>query len=174
MSDSNLHSSLALNCNIIDQVTVCKLLDDRYFFIPSYQRGYRWTKKQIYDLCNDLLEYCLKKDKKEGSFYSLQPLIVRKGKYCINGKDEYAYEVIDGQQRLTTIFILYRFLANIKGNGSWETIYRMFRNRKLYHIYYETRPEDFATIKKAAATALGIQEKQIYIIGGDTSNEKNP
>ena len=152
MSDSNLHSSLALNCNIIDQVTVCKLLDDRYFFIPSYQRGYRWTKKQIYDLCNDLLEYCLKKDKKEGSFYSLQPLIVRKGKYCINGKDEDAYEVIDGQQRLTTIFILYRFLANIKGNGSWETIYRMFRNRKLYHIYYETRPEDFATIEKSGFT----------------------
>ena len=37
-----------------------------------------------------------------------------------------------------------------------------------------TSQEDFAVIKKAAATALGIQEKQIYIIGGEASNEKNP
>ena len=127
MSDSNLHSNLAINCNIIDQVTVSKLLDGRYFFIPSYQRGYRWTKKQIYDLCNDLLEFTLNENKKDGVFYSLQPLIVRKGNFNIAGELKEAYEVIDGQQRLTTIFILYRFLANILSNGNWEIIRKPFR-----------------------------------------------
>lgn len=155
MSDSNLHSSLATNCNIIDQVTVSKLLDDRYFFIPSYQRGYRWTKKQIYDLCNDLLEYCLKKDKKEGSFYSLQPLIVRKGKYCIDGKEiEDAYEVIDGQQRLTSIFILYRFLAKRLKYDDIQEVADEYAQNKLYHIFYETRPNDFSTLEKSGFNAI--------------------
>ena len=155
MSDSNLHSSLAINCNIIDQVTVSKLLDDRYFFIPSYQRGYRWTKKQIYDLCNDLLEYCLKKDKKDGSFYSLQPLIVRKGKYCIDGKErEDAYEVIDGQQRLTSIFILYRFLAKRLKYDDIQEVADEYAQKKLYHIFYETRPNDFCTLEKSGFNAI--------------------
>ena len=92
------------NCNIIKQVKVSDLLDDRLFFIPSYQRGYRWTKQQVYDLCNDLLEYTLKGNKSSESFYSLQPLIVRKGQFEINGELREAYEVIDGQQRLTTVF----------------------------------------------------------------------
>ena len=110
MSNDVLSDILTLNCNIIKPQTVSELLDGRYFFIPSYQRGYRWSKKQIYDLCNDLLEFVLKPNKREGSFYSLQPLIVHKGKFDIDGALRDAYEVIDGQQRLTTIFILYRFL----------------------------------------------------------------
>ena len=42
--------------NAISQIAVSELFDGRYFFIPSYQRGYRWGRKQIIDLCNDLLE----------------------------------------------------------------------------------------------------------------------
>ena len=81
MDNTEMQNMLARDCNVIEQLTVSKLLDGRYFFIPSYQRGYRWSKKQVYDLCNDLLEYVLKKDKSDGSFYSLQPLIVHKGNY---------------------------------------------------------------------------------------------
>lgn len=154
-----------MNCNNIEQVTVSSLMDGRYFFIPSYQRGYRWNKKQIYDLCNDLLEYVLKERNKhnengsKGSFYSLQPLIVRKDKYNIAGDIREAYEVIDGQQRLTTIFILYRYLANDIGNGDWNKIYKYYRNRTLYHIYYETRPNDYSTLEKSGFEPL--EEKDI-------------
>ena len=31
------------------------------FFIPSYQRGYRWTEQQVKDLLNDILEFSQKK-----------------------------------------------------------------------------------------------------------------
>ena len=71
--------------NAIAQKSVGELLDGRLFYIPSYQRGYRWTKTQVYDLCNDLLEYALKKEKNKDSFYSLQPLIVRNKKKEILG-----------------------------------------------------------------------------------------
>ena len=132
--------------NVIDQMAVSDLLDGRTFFIPSYQRGYRWTKTQIYDLCNDLLEYALKPDKDPKSFYSLQPLIVRRGNKEINGKETDVIEVIDGQQRLTSIYIIYRALMPHVGITSSEKL-KENRDAELYHIYYETRPNDFAFIE---------------------------
>ena len=77
-------SEFIQTCNGIEQKAVRELLDGRWFYIPSYQRGYRWTKTQVYDLCNDLLEYALRPNKNPKAFYSLQPLIVRKTKQIIN------------------------------------------------------------------------------------------
>ena len=70
------------------------------FFVPYYQRGYRWEKNQIHALLNDLLEFYrkIKSDTPNYKYYSLQPLVVK--------KDENVYRVIDGQQRLTTIFLI--------------------------------------------------------------------
>ncbi|MDY3939248.1 MAG: DUF262 domain-containing protein [Spirochaetia bacterium] len=64
------------------------------FFIPGYQRGYRWTEQQVNDLLNDINEF----EPENGSWYCLQPLVVIKK----DGK----WEVIDGQQRLTTIYLI--------------------------------------------------------------------
>ena len=130
------------------------MLDDRLFFIPSYQRGYRWTKQQVYDLCNDLLEYTFKGDKSPESFYSLQPLIVRKGMFEINGELREAYEVIDGQQRLTTVFLLYRLLAKENRFPNMDCVSKYHGNKKLYHIFYETRPEDFTLLEKTGFERL--------------------
>lgn len=74
------------------------------FFIPNYQRGYRWTEQQVKDLLSDIWEFS-KKKKQEYEFYCLQPLVVKlmseevKHKCNLNSNDEW-YEVIDGQQRL--------------------------------------------------------------------------
>ena len=74
------------------------------FNIPEYQRGYRWEKKQVEDLLNDLKYFIEKKsDKKE--FYCLQPIVVYK-------TDENSYDVIDGQQRLTTLYLILQALKN--------------------------------------------------------------
>lgn len=133
-------------CNVIKQVAVSDLLDGRLFFVPSYQRGYRWTKIQIYDLCNDLLEYALRKGKDPKAFYSLQPLIVRKATHQINGSPKDVFEVIDGQQRLTSIFIMLRCL--MKPAGYLNDDLENNKEVKLYSIYYETRPNDYFIFDK--------------------------
>lgn len=74
---------------------------NHHFIIPSFQRGYRWERLQVKQLLEDLIEHY--ETKKEEPYY-LQPIVVSKNK---NGD----YEVIDGQQRLTTLFILYQVLA---------------------------------------------------------------
>lgn len=107
------------------------------FFIPAYQRGYRWEEQQIIDLLNDILEFQKKKDKGIGEFYCLQPLIVTlKNK---NEKGEDVYEVVDGQQRLTSVYILLSYLST-KGDYGIPT--------DLFSIEYETREKEDYSSKK--------------------------
>lgn len=103
--------------NHIELKSVRELLEMK-FFIPSYQRGYRWTEQQVKDLLNDIWEFS-KKKKTEKEFYCLQPLVVKRKEENIlksikaaNSIEEVetllkgSWEVIDGQQRLTTLYIL--------------------------------------------------------------------
>jgi uncharacterized protein with ParB-like and HNH nuclease domain len=79
------------------------------FNIPLYQRGYRWETKQIEELLDDLLEFKLTKNQPNGQFYCLQPLVVV-DKGVKNEKSD-IYDVIDGQQRLTTLFLIMHYLG---------------------------------------------------------------
>lgn len=107
------------------------------FFIPAYQRGYRWTEQQVIDLLNDVNEFQVGCN---NSWYCLQPLVVR----LMNTNDPRLdveddkngwYEVIDGQQRLTTTFLIIHYL-NEMYNGK--------KKKELPFIKYETRKESYA------------------------------
>lgn len=84
------------------------------FFIDAYQRGYRWSPIEVRDLLDDVREFSHSK-KDENSFYCLQPIIVTQNA-------EGAYKVIDGQQRLTTIFLIYIFYRAIASRFAPETM----------------------------------------------------
>ncbi len=77
---------------------------DLDFVIPSYQRGYRWEKQQIEELLSDFEEFISNTEcnNADGEFYCLQPIVVR--------RRNNQFEVIDGQQRLTTIYLLMKYL----------------------------------------------------------------
>jgi len=94
------------------------------FYIPAYQRGYRWSQRQVTELLNDVYEFCLNKNRSEQDFYCLQPVVVKK-------RDE-QWELVDGQQRLTTILLILGFF-----NSRFAEDFR----KQLYTIEYETRPE---------------------------------
>jgi uncharacterized protein with ParB-like and HNH nuclease domain len=96
------------------------------FFIPSYQRGYRWTERQIKDLLDDVWDFINKPDKKSNEWYCLQPVVVKKIN-SKNGKPE-KYEVLDGQQRLTSIFLILKQLERF-----------IESENKSFEIEFETR-----------------------------------
>lgn len=92
------------------------------FFVPSYQRGYRWGKDEVLRLLNDVYQ----KGKKN---YCLQPIVVR--------KSDGAYELIDGQQRLTTIYLIYRYMKNVNP----------FFDDPSFNLIYETRDSSDAFLQ---------------------------
>jgi uncharacterized protein with ParB-like and HNH nuclease domain len=84
------------------------------FYVPAYQRGYRW-KEEVKILLNDIHEI------DEGKNYSLQPIVVRK-------IDEKKFELIDGQQRLTTLYIILKYIKEF-----------LPKNQVKFSIDYQTR-----------------------------------
>ena len=87
------------------------------FIIPGYQRGYRWNDQQIYDFLNDIFEFYEKfKNGKENKIYFLQPVVVMENYSEETGSDEKENEpeinIVDGQQRLTTVLLLNSILLN--------------------------------------------------------------
>lgn len=106
--------------HIVDEgisVVAIKDLKGCNFFVPSYQRGYRWTRQQVEELINDIFEL-LDKDNGQDSKYCLQPLVVKKTN---DDNGNLSWEVIDGQQRLTTIYIILKYLVEDSYTLSYET-----------------------------------------------------
>ena len=89
---------------------IAEFLDgNHHFYIPSYQRGYRWDKKQVEDLLKDISDFA--SDSKKGDFYCLQPIVVKSKIWKHkDGTDIDGWEVIDGQQRLTSLLLLLNYL----------------------------------------------------------------
>lgn len=102
------------------------------FHIPSFQRGYRWKKSQVEDMLDDLFDF-VSSDNPYPAYY-LQPLVVRNLK-TKTGKDN-SWEVLDGQQRLTTLLLIMQ-----------EFINKGFLNQNLldyiglYSLIYDEREE---------------------------------
>lgn len=116
-------------------------LKDKTFSIGNYQRGYKWGKKEILELLNDIHSY----DKSNG-IYCLQPLILKPiddntEKIEIDNRIYEIFsnnEVIDGQQRTTTLFILIKYLVHI----------RLIDEKHLFNINYITRERSGIFLKE--------------------------
>lgn len=85
------------------------------FYIPSYQRGYRWGREEVERLLDDVFI-------NENKSYCLQPIVVK------NNGD--SYELIDGQQRLTTLYLIYKYMYSASGG---------FLDGPKFTLTYETR-----------------------------------
>lgn len=132
--------------NRIETKTITELLGMN-FYIPEYQRGYRWTHHNVLQLLNDIWEY--RQNGVVKTFYCLQPVVVReKTWHDIKGQTISGYELIDGQQRLTTIhriitYLTLEYLQNdLKAEGYLEN---------LFSIYYKTRLESKAFLESNKA-----------------------
>ncbi len=150
--------------NVIELKSIGELLG-KNFFIPSYQRGYRWTGQQVKDLLDDINEF--RANSNGDGFYCLQPLVIKKS--IVNAENfiasfqglkqdallEGAYEiinkytrwdVIDGQQRLTTLCILLNYL----------------KTKELYQVQYETRKNSAAYLEDITAKVKENAENVDY------------
>lgn len=145
------------------------LLEERFvgdiegkFFIPAYQRGYRWGVDEVTRLLDDVA------NSREQSSYYLQPIVVK-------GMTDGRWELVDGQQRLTTLFLILQDIrrslpsANARFELEYETRVGSQDYLKDPDEVGSTRNIDFFHIHKAASTirswfaALGPGEIQAAI-----------
>ena len=112
------------------------------FIVKDYQRGYRWKTGNVRLLLDDIYEHDSDRS------YCLQPIVVKK-------LEENTYELIDGQQRLTTLYILRSLLADVDPGREIG-----------FSISYEMRPGSDKFLEKIHSTVwsdeeqVGILEKE--------------
>ena len=153
--------------NVVDIKTIGSLLDGKNcFYVPCYQRGYRWNRKQVEELLSDLYSFRKQYDRDKssgvGNFYCLQPIIVREicdeevranalGEDASNSEIK-LWELVDGQQRLTSIYILLSYLIDKEYHGEADDFKEDYHGAQIYHMFYESR---FSTCEVLDALAKG-------------------
>ena len=119
--------------NRIDLESICKLKNKR-FIVPNYQRGYKWRAKDVEYLIEDIAEIT----QEDHSDYGLQPIVVAPNwikKVCptcghIIDSTEEGYILVDGQQRLTTIWLIINWAKHNDFKVDWN-----------FDIHYDTRDD---------------------------------
>ena len=138
-------------------ITSIDKLMGRTFFVPSYQRGYRWGRQEVEALLNDLWEFYLQTEGKKNLqadgeknvFYCLQPIVLY--------KDEQGREnLLDGQQRLTTIYLLLSYLDTRRREEGYD--------KPLFTLEYATREDsaDFLAKKLFASEESEVASNVDY------------
>lgn len=98
------------------------------YYIPNYQRGYRWGKDEVTKLLDDIWDFA---SHGKSEFYCLQPLIILPQEPS-DAEETVRYEVLDGQQRLTTLNLIVHYInEHFRGNKKYPEMY----------LHYQTRPE---------------------------------
>lgn len=144
---------------LIEPFSVKRLLEDKAtYLVPMYQRNYAWGKGEIDQLIQDVRD---SQKKKTSTTYYIGTLVVFKRK-------DGAYEVIDGQQRFTTLSLMATCLKNGKGDSPEESKpfnYDMRWYNK-NNIEFESRPKSTATFD-----ALFGQKYPLHLLNSDDYNE---
>ena len=175
--------------------SICDLLENDQrnsarYRIPGYQRGYRWTKLQVTQLLDDIWEFF---QNPQGPFYCLQPIVVQRT------KNEYDFDIVDGQQRLTTIRILLTclekqldalekkpfeigfetrgtesFLNNIESDRAEENIdyFYICEARSAINDWFEKR--DSMQKLKFLQILLNVDEPNVRVIWFELPSSENP
>ncbi|MFT6502912.1 MAG: hypothetical protein ACJASQ_003044 [Crocinitomicaceae bacterium] len=135
--------------NILRLKTINEL-QDYSFFVPGYQRGYRWGKKEVIDLLNDISDFKPKEvvGKEEKTWYCLQPIVIKE-------KEDGQFEVIDGQQRLTTIYLILFYL---------NQRYNEENRSKLFELSYETRLASKTFLTTLTKDEVNVENVDFYHI----------
>ena len=88
-------------------LTFARLLEKRLFRIPLYQRAYSWKRKERADMFEDIRKL---KDRPESSHFMATIVGLNRDKYTIFTDEYDVIDIVDGQQRLTTLVILLKVI----------------------------------------------------------------
>lgn len=157
---------------VLEPRVVTKIREN--FWVPAYQRGYRWGSVEVRRLLDDIREV-------GADDYYLQPVVVKK-------RSDETWELIDGQQRLTTLYLILKYLGDHHlpsaapafrleyetraGSGEYLDELDPAKadlNIDYFHIYqaYSTLTSWFEEVEDPTATAIDLYQalsKRVSVI----------
>ncbi len=101
-------------------LSILKIFDGDKYIIPIYQRNYAWDETQINQLIEDIYDFSIEQNDSSTHYYL--------GNLIVNDKGENKFEVIDGQQRLTTLFLLVSYLNSKIEESNKEKIIPIYED----------------------------------------------
>ena len=127
-------------------------LKQRKYFIPDYQRGYKWGDEEI----NNLLDDLYKSSENPDSTYALQPLVVKEMKNESAGRVKFDFvyisqsltdltnfvEVIDGQQRLTTLNLILTYMDKKIRDVDTDYLDMFYESKRYSDNFYVNKAKD--------------------------------
>ena len=141
----------------VKTLTISDLFDDENkckYIIPIYQRNYAWGDDEISSLLQDIKNACEKNKEQDKNYYI--------GSLVVYRRENGDFEVIDGQQRLTTLTLIMHQLGKLSfRNVSFE--HRDESEQALSNLNSEKLPSNFSQ-------ALEIINKGIHEWGDNKTN----
>ena len=131
---------------------------DNLFVIPEYQRPYNWTFDQVDTLFDDLWNFSLEYSEDSSKTYFLGTVV------SYYKEKEKTQEIIDGQQRITSLFLLLRAFYTKLTEGNEET-----RTKEEIYFIKEIEPTIWRTNKLTGE----VDYKEILLISEVMNNEGN-
>lgn len=112
------------------------LEDSARYLVPMYQRNYAWEEGEITQLLQDILDYQVRRNNegKHQTYYI--------GTLVVFARDDGSFEVIDGQQRLTTLSLLANWLKHRGKDAVDMNWYRAI------NLSFESRPVSSLTFER--------------------------
>ena len=120
---------------ILNKETPVRANRIEHYLIPSYQRGYRWTELHVQALLEDIDAF-LRRQSVGATIqsYCLQPIVVVEQQDTEGNR---IWEIIDGQQRLTTLYIILKRLG-----------------KRHYELFFDKRKESTSFLRNLSSETL--------------------
>jgi len=146
--------------NVLHEFSIKQLLSDKNnYVIPMYQRNYAWEEGEITQLIEDVKDY----QEKQHQRYYIGTLVVYK-------RQDGTLEVIDGQQRFTTLSLLALYLKNLELSPTSKARFPSMAWYQKLNINFDSRPKSTNTFnalsQRTALHHLNTEQYNEAILNG--------
>ncbi|MCQ2689007.1 DUF262 domain-containing protein [Helicobacter pylori] len=136
------------------KTTIKEIFQEEGYSIPNYQRDYAWKDKNFRDLWENLEEAIEYSKKGQGHF--IGTMVVTK-----NEDNKKLYDIIDGQQRTTTIFMLLHVLANKQNEEDKQETRKYLYQKGELKLEVAPQNQSFFKVLLEAAEKENISQKKM-------------
>ena len=133
----------------VKTLTISDLFNDENkcnYIIPIYQRNYAWGDDEISSLLQDIKNACEKNKEQDKNYYI--------GSLVVYRRDNGDFEVIDGQQRLTTLTLIMHYLGKLNFRNVFFE-HRDESEQALSNLNSEKLPSNFSQALKTIKKVIG-------------------